>query len=184
MKWSERPMMTMMMRSLGVALLAAGVASPAIAQQGDAAQQKSRQQIEAFMSKWADAYNHGDGKTLTALTAADSFGVGDHGVLVGDERIERMVENEAKSGGKITELRVEDVRMIGPNAAVAAGPYTVTYSNPRPLTIEGTWLHVLERQHGTWKSMAASYTPKFNRPAPAAAGDPQPSSGSSAQQSR
>ena len=177
-------MIMMMMRTLSVAVLAVGVASPAIAQQGGAAEQKSRQQIEAFMSKWVDAYNHGDGKTLSALTATDSFGVGDHGVLIGDQRIERMVENEAKSGGKVTEFRVENVRMIGRNAAVAAGPYKVTYSNPRPLTIEGTWLQVLERQHGNWKSTASSYTPKFNGPAPAAAGNPQPSSGSSTQQSR
>lgn len=174
----------MMMRTLSVAMLAVAVASPAIAQQGGAAGQKSRQQIEAFMNNWVDAYNHGDGKTLTALSATDAFGVGDHGVLTGDQRIERIIENEAKSGGKVTDLRVEDVRMIGRNAAVAAGPYTVTYSNPRPLTIEGTWLQVLERQHGNWKSVAASYTPKFSRPTPGAAGNPPPSSGSSTPQSR
>jgi hypothetical protein len=54
-------MMTIM-RILGAAVLAVGVASPAIAQQGGAAEQKSRQEIEAFMSKWVTAYNHGDGK--------------------------------------------------------------------------------------------------------------------------
>lgn len=176
-------MMTIM-RILGAAVLAVAVASPAIAQQGGAAEQKSRQEIEAFMSKWVNAYNHGDGKTLTALTDTDSFGVGDHGVMSGDQRIERIVANEAKSGGKVTDFRVENVRMIGRNAAVAAGPYTVTYSNPRPLTIEGTWLQVLERRHGNWISVAASYTPKFDQPPRPTAGNPQPSSGSSTQQSR
>jgi ketosteroid isomerase-like protein len=169
----------MMMRILSAAVLVVGLASPAIAQQGGAAEQKSRQEIEAFMSKWVDAYNHGDGKTLTDLTAADSFGVGDHGVMTGEQRIERVVQHEATSGGKVTDFRVEEVRMIGRNAAVAAGPYTVTYTNPRPLTIQGTWLQVLERQRGSWKSVAASYTPKFRERAPAAAGNPQPSSGSS-----
>jgi ketosteroid isomerase-like protein len=173
-----------MMRSLGVAVLAVGIASPALAQQGGTADQKSRQQIEAFMNKWVDAYNRGDGNTLTTLIATDSFGVGDHGVMTGDQRIERMVQNEAKSGGKVTELRVADVRMIGRNSAVAAGPYKVTYSNPRPLTLEGTWLQVLERDHGAWKSVASSYTPKFNRPGSGAAGNPEPSSGSSTEPSR
>jgi len=106
--------------------------------------------------------------------------VRDRGVMVGDERIERLVQNEQKSGGKVTHLRVEEVRMIGKNSAVA-GPYTVTYSNPRPRPLEGTWLQVLEREHGAWKSVATSYTPKFNTPGAAGASNPQPSSGSSTQ---
>jgi ketosteroid isomerase-like protein len=171
----------MMMRSLAIAALVLGLASPALAQQKGNADRKTRQEIESFMNKWVDAYNHADGNTMVSMTANDSFGVGDHGVMVGDQRIERIVQNEQKSGGKVTNLRVEEVRMIGKNAAVAAGPYTVTYSNPRPLTLEGTWLQVLEREHGAWKSVATSYTPKFNRPAAAGASNPQPSSGSSAQ---
>jgi ketosteroid isomerase-like protein len=173
----------MMMRSLAVAAIVLGLASPANAQQTGAADQKARQEIEAFMNKWVDAYNRGDGDTLVSLAAGDSFGVGDHGVMTGDQRIDRMVQNERKSGGKVTALRVEEVRMVGRNAAVVAGPYTVTYSNPRPLTLEGTWLQVLEREHGAWKSVATSYTPKFNRTPPGAAGarNPPPSSGSSTQ---
>jgi len=173
----------MMMRSLAVAGLILGFASPAIAQQTGAADQKARQEIEAFMNKWVDAYNRGDGNTLMSLAAGDSFGVGDHGVMTGDQRIDRIVQNEQKSGGRVTNLRVDEVRMVGRNAAVAAGPYTVTYTNPRPLTLEGTWLQVLEREHGVWKSVATSYTPKFNRtpPGAAGAGNPQPSSGSSTQ---
>jgi ketosteroid isomerase-like protein len=174
----------MMMRSLAVAALVVGLASPALAEQktGTTADPKARQEIEAFMNKWVDAYNRADGNTLISMTANESFGVGDRGVMTGDQRIERIVQNEQKSGGKVTNLRVEEVRMIGKNSAVAAGPYTVTYSNPRPLTLEGTWLQVLEREHGAWKSVATSYTPKFNRqPSAAGAGNPQPSSGSSTQ---
>ena len=171
-----------MMRSLAVAALALGIASPALAQQTGAADQKARQEIETFMSKWVDAYNRGDGNTMISMTASDSFGVGDKGVMTGDQRIERIIQNEQKSGGKVTNLRVEEVRMIGRNAAVAAGPYTVTYSNPLPLTLQGTWMQVLEREHGAWKSVATGYTPKFNSPPPpATAGSPPPSSGSSTQ---
>ena len=169
----------MMMRSLAIAALVLGLASPAMAEQKSAADQKTRQEIETFMSKWVDAYNRADGNTMMSMTASDSFGVGDHGVMTGDQRIERIIQNEQKSGGKVTNLRVEEVRMIGRNAAVAAGPYTVTYSNPRPLTLEGTWMQVLERERGAWKSVATGYTPKFQRPEAAGARNQPPSSGSS-----
>jgi ketosteroid isomerase-like protein len=171
----------MIMRPLSIALIAIGLTSSALAQQSAAADQKARQQIEAFMSKWVDAYNRADGKTLSALTTADSFGVGDHGVLSGDQRIERIIENEQSSGGKVISFRVDEVRMIGKDAAVAAGPYTVTYSNPRPITLQGTWLQVLQRQHGSWKSVATGYTPKFTQAAPTGVSNPQTSSGSSTQ---
>jgi ketosteroid isomerase-like protein len=170
----------MMVRLLAIAVLAVGVAGPpAVAQQGTASE-KTRQEIEAFMHAWMDAYNRGDSTTMAALTTADSFGVGDRGVISGNERFARAVQNEANLGAKVKSMDVDQVRMIGRNAAVAAGSYSVTYNNPQPVTIEGSWMEVLERQRGEWKSVAASYTP-FNRPPPAAAGasNPQPSAGSS-----
>ena len=173
----------MMVRLLAIAVLAVGLAAPAVAQQG-APSEKTRQEIEAFMHAWMDAYNRGDSTTMKSLSTADSFGVGDRGVISGNERFERAVQNEANLGAKVTSMDVDQVRMIGRNAAVAAGSYTVTYNNPQPLTIEGTWMEVLERQRGGWKSVAASYTP-VNPSPPAATGasNPQPSAGSSTQYS-
>lgn len=169
----------MVARALGVALLVVGIASPALAQQ-TSAPQRTKAQIEAFMQRWVDAYNNGDAKSFAAMIAPDSFGIGDRGVISGQKRIENVEANEAKMGGKVTTMRVEEVRLLGRNAAVAAGPYAVTYSNPRPLTIQGTWMQVLERRHGAWRSIAASYTPMTKpRSAEAGASNPQPSSGSS-----
>lgn len=173
----------MLVRSLGVVVLTVGLATPAIAQQAGTAQEKIRPQIEAFMNRWMDAYNHGDGQALSALASPDSFGVGDKGVLSGDQRIERAVQNEATRGGRVTGISVDQVRVIGRNAAVAAGPYVVTYSNPRPLTIHGTWMQVLERQRDGWKSVAASYTP-LNALTSPTAGNPQPTAGSSVEPGR
>jgi ketosteroid isomerase-like protein len=172
----------MMVRLLTIAVLAAGLAGPAVAQQGTAPE-KTRQQIEAFMHEWIDAYNRGDSRTMASLTTVDSFGVGDRGVISDNQRFERAVQNEANLGAKVTSMDVDQVRMIGRDAAVAAGSYSVTYNNPTPLTIQGTWMQVLERQRGGWKSVAASYTP-FNPPNPApppaaGASNPQPSAGSS-----
>jgi ketosteroid isomerase-like protein len=171
----------MMVRLLAIAALAVGLAGPAVAQGN--APERTRQQIEAFMREWMDAYNRGDSTTMKSLTTADSFGVGDRGVISGSERFERAVENEASLGAKVTSMDVDQVRMLGRNAAVAAGSYSVTYNspqNPQALTIEGTWMQVLERQRGGWRSVAASYTP-FNPPPPSAAGasNPQPSAGTS-----
>jgi uncharacterized protein (TIGR02246 family) len=168
----------MIARSLGIFLLAVGLASPALAQQRDA-RGTAWQQIEAFMNQWIDAYNRGDGRTMAALTTVDAFGVGDQGVVSGNERFERAVQNAATYGAKITSMQVQQVRMIGRDAAVAAGPFSVTYNNPEPLTIQGTWLQVLERQHGGWRSVAASYTPA-NALTATGAGNPQPPQGSSA----
>ncbi len=171
----------MMVRLLAIGALAVGLAGPAVAQQGTPSE-KTRQQIEAFMHEWMDAYNRGDSAAMTSLTTTDSFGVGDRGVISGNQRFQRAVQNEANLGAKVSSMDVDQVRMIGRNAAVAAGSYSVTYNNPQPVTIEGTWMEVLERQRGAWKSVAASYTP-FNPPPPpppaAGLSSPQPSTGSS-----
>jgi uncharacterized protein (TIGR02246 family) len=171
----------MMVRLLAIAALAVGLAGPAVAQQGTPSE-KTRQQIEAFMHEWMDAYNRGDGAAMASLTTTDSFGVGDRGVISGNERFQRAVQNEANLGAKVSSMDVDQVRMIGRNAAVAAGSYSVTYNNPQPVTVDGTWMEVLERQRGAWRSVAASYTP-FNRPPPpppaAGVSNPQPSTGSS-----
>ena len=170
----------MIVRPLAIAILAVGLAGPALAQQG-AAPATDRQQIEAFMRQWIDAYNRRDAWAMAALTTADAFGVGDVGVVYGNGRFERATQNAAAFDAKVTSMQVEQVRMIGPDAAVAAGPFAVTYNNPTPRTMQGTWMQVLERQHGGWKSVAASYTPSTSpTPSPAVAGEPQPSAGSSA----
>lgn len=169
-----------MVRSLGIAILAVGLATPALAQQSDAPA-AARQQIEAFMNQWVAAYNRGDGQAMAALTTTDAFGVGDQGVISGNQRFEHAVQNEAALGAKVTSMEVQQVRMLGRNAAVAAGPYSVSYSNPQPLTVKGTWMQVLERQRGNWRSVAASYTPATSPPVPTAAGagNPPPAEGSS-----
>ncbi|HWI28749.1 MAG TPA: nuclear transport factor 2 family protein [Stellaceae bacterium] len=171
----------MIARAVGVGMLVIGMAGPALAQQASPSEQRGRQQIEAFMQKWMDAYNRGDAQTFSSLIAADSFAVGDRGVLSGNDRVARVMQNEATLGGKVTNFTVDQVRMLGRNAAVATGPYAVTYSKPRPLTIQGTWMQVLERQRGAWKSIAASYTPMTApRAAPeTGASTAEPSSGSS-----
>ena len=134
------------------------------------------------MGQWIDAYNRRDARTMAALTTADAFGVGDLGVVSGTERFERAVQNATAFGAKVTGMAVQQVRMIGPDAAVAAGPFSVTYNNPTPRTMQGMWMQVLERQRGGWRSVAASYTPTNGPTPPAVAGtgNPQPSAGSSA----
>ena len=171
----------MIVRPLAIAILAVGLASPALAQRSTA-QEKARQQIEAFMNQWIDAYNRRDARTMAALTTADAFGVGDLGVVSGNERFERAVQNAATVDARVTSMQVQQVRMIGRDAAIAAGPFSVSYNSPTPVTKQGTWMQVLERQHGAWRSVAASYT-SLTAPTPpgvAETGNPQPSAGSSA----
>jgi len=93
---------------------------PAVAQQKDAAaQQVTRQQIEALTAKYVEAFNKGDGRTVAALYSADNIAINPLGMMTGAKNYEERVQHEAKIGGKIT-LKIDQVRATGKDAALAA----------------------------------------------------------------
>ena len=172
----------MMLRLLSLATFAVVLTVPAVAQQKDAAaQQDTRQQVEALTAKWVEAFNKGDGKAVAALYSADNISVNRLGMMTGAKNYEERVQHEVKLGGKIT-LKVDQVRAMGSNAALAAGPYQITYTaNPAGSQFEGNWLRVFEREAGDWKIIASTFTPITTPTATTATGATaaQPSTGTS-----
>ena len=150
----------MMLRLLSLATFAVVLTVPAVAQEKDAAaQQGARQQIEALTAEWVEAFNRGDGKAVAALYSVDNISVNPLGMMTGVQNYEKRVQDEAKQGAKIT-LKVDQVRAIGSDAGLAAGPYQVTYTaNPAGSQFEGNWLRVFEREAGHWKIIASTFTP-------------------------
>jgi uncharacterized protein (TIGR02246 family) len=172
----------MMLRLLSLATIAVVLSVPAVAQQKDAAaQQVTRQQIEALTAKYVEAFNKGDGRTVAALYSADNIAINPLGMMTGAKNYEERVQHEAKIGGKIT-LKVDQVRAMGNDAALAAGAYQITYTaNPARSQFEGNWLRVFEREAGDWKIVASTFTPVTKPTAITATGatGAQPSTGTS-----
>jgi uncharacterized protein (TIGR02246 family) len=171
----------MMLRLVGLATFAVVLAVPAVAQQKDAAaQQRSRQQIEAFTAKWIEAFNKGDGKAIAAMYSPDNIAINRLGMITGAQNysFEDRVRDDARMGGKIA-LTVDQVRALGKDAALAAGHYQVTYTaNPAGSRFEGNWLRVFEREAGDWKIIASTFTPVTTPAATTTGGKgPQPSTG-------
>src|SRR5258708_15432762 len=113
--------------------------------------------------------NGGDAKALLAMSAPDAFSIDPSGMLSGAQKIEGRIENNVKMGIKFTVMKVDDVRQVGKDAAVAGGPYTVTFTaNPAGSQFQGYWLRVLAREGGEWKGVASSFT-RSGGPTPAVA---------------
>ena len=164
----------MRVRSLGMAMLAISVATPAFAQQSPGSQQQARQQqaarqqVEAWVSQWVEAYNRGDARAVLAMSDPNACTIDLAGKVCGLPKIEQRLQEVMKSGARLT-LNVDEVRPTGRDAATAAGSYRVTFVNdPATSQAEGNWLGVLERQGTDWKGVASSFT-RLATPAPAVA---------------
>ncbi len=150
--------------SLGLAMLAFGVALPALAQQSIGSQQQARQQqvarqqVETWVSEWGDAYNRGDANTVFAMSDANACTIDITGKVCGLTNMEQRLQEVMKMGPHL-DLKVDEVRPTGQNAATALGSYRVTFTNnPASPRAEGNWLAVLERQGTDWKAVASSFT--------------------------
>lgn len=149
----------MMLRSLSIAIVAVSLATPALAQQSTGSQQDVRQQVEAWVNKWVEAYNKGDAKAILAMNGPNACTITSTGMTCGEQKIEQVVLNVIKMGPHFT-MTVNEARPIGRDGATAAGSYRVTFTNnPATSQVEGNWLRVLERQGNDWKSVASSFTP-------------------------
>jgi uncharacterized protein (TIGR02246 family) len=171
----------MMLRLLGLATIAVVLSVPAVAQQKDAAAQQVTQQIEALTAKWVEAFNKGDGKAVAARYSADNIAINPLGMMTGAKNYEERVQHEAKMGAKLA-LKVDQVRVMGNDAALAAGPYQITYTaNRAGSKFEGNWLRVFEREAADWKIIASTFTPITTPTATtgASATGAQPSTGTS-----
>lgn len=150
----------MMWRGLGAAVLAAGLAIPAAAQQKDmAASPEMRQQAEAIAMKWMDAVNNGDAQGWASQFSATPVDITPYGVTTSAAQIGEVIQKVHKLGLHLS-VNVEDVQpLFGGQGLMSRGTYSAKYTaNPATSEVKGNWLQVLEREDGAWKIRATSVT--------------------------
>jgi hypothetical protein len=95
-------------------VLSIGLIAPALAQELD---QQTRQQIEAIHTKWIDAINSGDAKTVMALSAPNVISIDAFGRTM-PSRIAELVEMVHKKGVMLS-FPIEGIEPIKDGTVVA-----------------------------------------------------------------
>jgi uncharacterized protein (TIGR02246 family) len=100
-----------------LAALAIGVAVPAVAQEQNTVDPEVRQQIEAAVTKYEDAYNKNDAAAIAALYTADAVEVFEKdaagGAASGREAIEKRYADHFASNPSKLSLKLVQVYAIG-----------------------------------------------------------------------
>lgn len=110
-------------------------------------------EIEAALTRSAEAWNRGDLDGYLAPYAPDATFVGSTGLVRGRDDIRRRyVEGYWGSGAPRDALRFSflDLRMLDRNAAVLVGRYFLYDRESGETTSEGNFSLTLERQGGAW----------------------------------
>lgn len=144
----RRPMMM-------VAVLAFGLALPAFAQQTNAVDQQTRQQVEAIVMKYTDALNSGDGQAMANLYGPNPISITPTGKNTTTAGIQENVEMVHKRGLTIS-AKIDGVQpILGGQGVVATAPYTGVFTkDPGSPHVQGNFLFVLEHAGGDWKLRA------------------------------
>jgi uncharacterized protein (TIGR02246 family) len=125
--------------------LAAGLITPALAQQAE---------IEAVNAKWMDFFNKGDFAGVASLYTDDAtaFPPGS-GMVKGRAGIEAMWKGMAEkvSDPKVTTL---DVKPLGPSAAREIGTFSLKIKGATPQEVTGKYVVVWEKVGSDWKLAA------------------------------
>ena len=121
--------------------------------------------VEAALTSWVDAFNHG--LPTVAYFASEAVLVRGNGTFRGAAVIDDMEQRESKAGLRLT-LKVDQVQFISPDAVAAVSRYTVALPGPSGQIIPGVSLHMLQRAGNQWLVSAASFT-RVQAPPPTAA---------------
>jgi hypothetical protein len=127
-------------------VLSIGLIVPALAQEVD---QQTRQQIEAVHTKWIDAINSGDAKTVLVLSAPNVISIDAFGRTM-PSRIGEPVEMVHKKG-VILSFPIEGIEPIKDGTVVAYGSFTSKYTDPNIPPGQGNWVQIFERDGDGWK---------------------------------
>ena len=110
----------MKIRLLGaLAGLAIGYAMPAFAQEKDAVDPQTRQQLEAFVAKYDEAFNKTDAAAVAALFTQDAVEVDPNGPAYGQKEIEKRYSEMFQKWHPTDHLNtIERMSMLGKDACV------------------------------------------------------------------
>ena len=127
-------------------VLSIGLIAPALAQEVD---QQTRKQIEAVHTKWIEAINNGDARTVLALSAPNVISIDAFGRTT-PSRIAELVEMVHKKGVTLS-FPIEGIEPIKDGTVVAYGTFTSKYTDPNIPPGQGNWVQVFERDGDSWK---------------------------------
>jgi ketosteroid isomerase-like protein len=164
---------------LVVALVALAISFtlPTFAQQREpTASQQDRQQLDALIEKFDEAWNNNDAAALAALYAEDAVIVRNTGPIYGREAIEKMYTDlfqKVHFSNHIAKADQFSPHIIGTagNEAWSNGEWSTTLKgqNFGPIQLKGYWSNITVRDGDTWKDrMEIANT----TPAPAATPSP------------
>jgi uncharacterized protein (TIGR02246 family) len=146
-------------RTICLACAIAAAAAPASAQAPGAPEQKARAEIEAVFTAWLEALNKDDGRAAAAFFAPGAPAINPSGVVRGDSQdYANRIAQQSQLNTRTMAL-IDEVRMIGSDAAFALGTYTVVRGgNNKRTQLQGNWLQLFELRGGVWKIAASSFT--------------------------
>jgi uncharacterized protein (TIGR02246 family) len=172
-KTQEESMKT---RILGALVgLAISFTLPTFAQQKDAVDQKTLQQLDAKIKKYDEAVNNNDAAAVAALFTEDAVFVTDGGLLHGRQAVEKQYAEWFKGwhhSDHIGKRDPDSTRFLGSTDYVMLGgewSETNQAQGEQPFQLKGYWSAVDTRVGDAWKIRILTYNRIPPPPAPAQA---------------
>jgi uncharacterized protein (TIGR02246 family) len=155
------------MKRFSIVALVAGIAAPALAQQG-ASDPQAMQIAQQLGIRWEQAYNASDAKKIASFFAPDGVMIAATGAppIIGAQAIEKaLAERFKQTGPGITQkITYQGAKMLAPDLIAAYGEAEFT-GGKQP--IRGRFGDVLKQIGGEWKKELLVSTPIPNEaPAP------------------
>jgi len=119
-----------------------------------------RQQIETTVRSWVTAFRAGDAKAAAPYFTSPSVAITSLFEIVRSDPTERLAKDATVF--RDFDVNVQDVGALGSDGAWATGTFTNVVHRPdgTMANVEGYVLEVFQRDGGTWKVVATSYTTK------------------------
>ena len=162
------------MKWLLIPALVAGIAAPALAQQGTSDPQ-AMQIAKQLGTNWEQAYNAYDFKKIGSFFTPDGVMISATGAppTVGPQAIEKLLTERFKQTGPGMKEKItyQGAKMLAPDLIAAYGEFEFT-GGKQP--IRGRFGDVLKQIGGEWKKEMLVSTPIPNEPPAASVGSTTP----------
>ena len=120
--------------------------------------EQERQQLDAFVRKFDEAFNSNDPAALAALFTEDAVEVTDTGPIYGREAIEKYYADVFKQVHFSNHIATADqysphIIVTAGNEAWTSGEWTTTLKgqNFGPVDAKGNWVEIYHREGDDWK---------------------------------
>ena len=127
-----------------------------------------REAIEAVFAGIQEAMNSGNAASVAAHFGKDaSFLAPNQPLVVGRENIEEFIQGMFDMGVKELNGKTVKLEVIG-DLAYRIGRYELTIQpeGSESMTDKGKFVEIFNRQHGTWKVVAAIFNTSMPMPSP------------------